>query len=86
MSDQIKPLVWRRDSLKNSWPDRQRAITPIAEYTVAGSYGRDNWRWYLNGYACGSGSLIERSIEGAMDAAFEHHVATIKACMQEPSA
>jgi hypothetical protein len=78
----IAPLVWKSDTLKNVWPQRYRAITPIAEYTVCGSGGKDNWRWYRNGYSCGSGSLIERSKQGAMDAAFEHHVATIQSCFE----
>jgi hypothetical protein len=78
----VVPFVWADDSGKNCWPQRYRAVTPIAEYTVAGSEGKDNWRWYRNGYSCGSGSLIERSMRSAMDAAFEHHVATIKACLQ----
>lgn len=80
-----KPLVWERETGPNTYPQRLRAVTPIAEYTVAGADGRDNWRWYRNGYSTGPGSLIERSMQDAMDAAEEHHRATLAACMEVPA-
>lgn len=84
----VEPFEWKNETYKSAFPQRRRAITPICEYSVAGSDGKENWRWFRNGYHCGPGSLIERSMEGAMDAAFEHHVATVRSCLSpiKPSA
>lgn len=78
----VKPLVWANESFKNSWPNMHRAVTPIAEYSVCGTDGKDDWRWYRNGYNCGTGSQIERSLKSAMDAASEHHVGVVKSCLE----
>ena len=78
----VKPFVWQLDSGRNSWPQRWRAVTPICEYSVAGSEGKDNWQWFRNGYYQGPDSRIERSKEAAMAAAFAHHCTLLASCFE----
>ena len=79
----LKPLEWHRETYKNCWPQRDAAITPVGRYSVAGSDGKDNWRWYRNGFSCGPDSKIERSNTEAKRAAFRHYAATVASCFSE---
>ncbi len=48
----VKPLVWRPDTMKGSYPDRMKAIMPCGsgDYSVAGSRAQGKWQWFRNGY------------------------------------
>ena len=48
----VKPLEWRRDSMKGSYPARLRAEMPCkgGDYSVAGSERENLWQWFRNGH------------------------------------
>ena len=83
----VKPLVWQRDSLPNSAPQRYRAEVPggMGDYSVTGSERKNEWQWFRNGYfADGHQHHKAMTIEAAQAAAQADYETRILAALVQP--
>lgn len=83
----VRALVWHKDTLSGSYPQRYKADMPCGsgDYSLAGSERENLWQWYRNGYFVNGHQMHKpMPLEAAKAAAQSDYEARILAALDEP--